>query len=223
MSAGPERDPGMTAFDRAYMLALDDHNSGAAKDIGAYLALVPAEEQAELATLIAATLIPRVPTHVSPAELSEGYERAMATIGAIEDAAGPTGVLPRALDAISRARGIEPEHVVAALADHFRITSAEGTAAIRRYYHRVRTGQLLGSRITHRLLTALATVFDADPEDFIAAARPVGGGPQLRAAPAMPRPAGDPRIDSKATSAKVDAPHPDEALVKTLFCGGPDA
>ncbi len=223
MSADHNRDEIMTAFDRAYLLALDDYNQGAAKEIGEYLRLVSADEQAELATMIAATLTPRTPSGASAGEFAEGYERAMSAIGAVEASAGPTGVLPGALESMSRARGIEPDHVVTALAAEFDIASNEGIAALRRYYHRIRNGELLGSRIARRLLAALAKIFDAEPEDFIAAVRPVGAGPRLSAAPPMPRPAGNTRRAAAPVAAPSDLPHPDEELVKRLFCGGPDA
>ena len=217
------RDDGTGAFDRAYLLALDDHNRGAAKEIGDYLRLVSAEEQAELASLIASTLTPRSPTGASAADFAKGYEHAMAAIAEVEASAGPTGILPGALENMSRARGIEPDAVVAALAAEFEITSDEGYAALRRYYHRVRTGQLLGSRITRRLLAALARVFDAEPDDFIAAVRPVGEAPRLSVAPAMPRPSGDSLQRPTPTSVEPAGAHPDEELVKRLFSGGPDA
>jgi hypothetical protein len=224
MSADRKRDESLAAFDRAYLLALDDHNQGVVKDIGEYMRLVPTDEHAELAALIAATLTPRTPASASNAgEFAEGYARAMSTIGAVEASAGPTGVLPGALESMSRARGIEPEQVVVALAAQFEIMSEEGLAALRRYYHRIRSGQLLGSRIAHRLLAALAKIFDAEPEDFIAAVRPVGAGPQLSVAPVMPRPAGGARRAAAPVAARSDLPHPDEELVKRLFSGGPDA
>jgi hypothetical protein len=223
MSADHMRDQSLAAFDRAYLLALDDHNQGAVKDIGEYLRLVPADEQAELATLIAATLTPRSPAGASADALAEGYERAMSVIGAIEASAGPTGVLPGALESMSRARGIEPDHIVAELAAEFDITSDDGLATLRRYYHRMRSGQLLGSRIAHRLLAALARIFDAEPEDFIAAVRPIGTAPLLSAAPAMPRPAGDTRSTAIRAEAEPQVSHPDDEFVKRLFCGGPDA
>lgn len=223
MSADPIRDEGMAAFDRAYLLALDDQNHGIVKDIGAYLRLVSADEQAELTMLIAATLTPRTPAGASAGDFAEGYERAMATIETVEVSAGLTGVLPGALESMGRARGIEFDHVVVALADEFHIASDEGRAALCRYYHRVRSGQLLGSRIAHRLLAALAMIFGAEPEDFIAAVRPIGTGQRLSAAPAMPRPAGDARRAAAPAAAQPDLSNPEEELVKKLFCGGPDA
>ena len=145
----------------------------------------------------------------------------MAAIAKAETSAGPTGVLPGALENMSRARGIEPDAVVGALATEFDVTSDGGRSALRRYYHRVRTGQLLGSRITHRLLAALARIFDAEPEDFIAAVRPVGAAPRLSVAPAMPRPSGEsPRTPTRAAAEPANA-HPDEELVKRLFCRRP--
>ena len=217
------RDEGTSAFDRAYLLALDDHNQGVAKEVDEYLQLVPADEQAELASLIAATLTPRTPTGAAAADFAKGYQHAMAAIAALDASAGPTGILPGAIDNMSRARGIEPDAVVAALAAEFDIASDGGRSALRRYYHRLRTGQLLGSRISRRLLAALAHIFDAEPADFIAAARPVGVAPRLSAAPAMPRPSGDShRAPVRAALERAGA-HPDEDLVKRLFCGGPDA
>jgi hypothetical protein len=217
------RDQSPGAFDRAYLLALDDHNQGTVKDIGEYLRLVPTGEQAELAALIAATLTPRRPVCASADALAEGYERAMSVIGAVEASAGPTGVLPGALESMSRARGIEPDHIVAALAAEFGITSDDGLATLRRYYHRMRSGQLLGSRIAHRLLAALARIFDAEPEDFIAAVRPIGTAPLLSAAPAMPRPAGNTRSTAIRAEAEPQISHAVDEFVKRLFCGGPDA
>jgi hypothetical protein len=216
-------DEGTTAFDRAYLLALDDHNRGVAKEIDEYLRFVRAEERAELASLIASTLTRRTPTGASAADFAAGYEHAMAAIVTVEGSAGLTGILPGALENMSRARGIEPDAVVGALAAEFDITSDEGRSALRRYYHRVRTGRLLGSRITHRLLAALARIFDAEPEDFIAAVRPVGAAPRLSVAPAMPRPSGESHRTPTRAAAEPANAHPDEELVKRLFCGGPDA
>lgn len=223
MSADHMRDQSLASFDRAYLLALDDHNRGAVKGIGEYLRLVSADEQAELAALIVATLTPRRPAGASADALAEGYERAMSVIGAVDTSAGPTGVLPGALESMSRARGIEPDHIVAALAAEFDITSDDGLVTLRRYYHRMRSGQLLGSRIAHRLLAALARIFGAEPEDFIAAVRPIGRAPLLSAAPAMPRPAGDTRSTAIRAEAEAQVSHPDDEFVKRLFCGGPNA
>lgn len=214
----------ISAFDRAYFLALDDHNQGVQKNVDEYLRLVSADVQGELASLIAATLTPRTPTGSSAADFAEGYERALLAIEAVESSAGPAGILPGALESMSRARGIEPEQIIAALAHEFDIDSSEGHRALRRYYHRLRSGRLIGSRIAHRLLAALARVFDAEPEDFVAAVRPAGSGPRLNTAPAMPRSAGDSRCAaSYSAQAAERAPHPDEELVTRLFCGGPDA
>jgi hypothetical protein len=227
MSSIPDdsvRCEGTSAFDRAYFLALDDHNRGIPKGVDEYLRLVSTDLRGELASLIAATLTPRTPTGASAAEFAEGYARALAAVETVESSAGPTGILPGALESMSRARGVEPEQVVATLANEFGIDSEEGKRALRRYYHRLRSGQLIGSRITHRLLTMLARFFDAEPEDFIAAVRPAGPGSRLIAAPAMPRRAGASRRDASPRAQAVDpAPHPDEELVMRLFCGGPDA
>jgi hypothetical protein len=96
----PTRAP--PAFDRAYLLALDDHNRGVAKEIDEYLRFVRAEERAELASLIASTLTRRTPTGASAADFAAGYEHAMAAIVMVEGSAGLTGILPGALENMSR-------------------------------------------------------------------------------------------------------------------------
>lgn len=219
------RDDAPSAFDRAYMLALDDHNQGVVRNLDEYLRLVPADERGELLSLISATLSPRHPAVETDEDLAEGYSRAMAAIDAVDEQAGITGILPGTIEAMSRARGIEPDHVVASLADEFDIESDDGKLALRRQFHRLRTGQLLGSRIAHRVLAAIARVFDAEPGDFIAAARPVASGPRLAAAPAMPRAAASDRIAPpvRGDDASTRETHPEVELVNRLFYGGPDA
>jgi hypothetical protein len=226
MNTEHSRDGAPTAFDRAYLLALDDHNQGIARDPDEYLRLVPADERAELLSLITSTLVAREPFAATGDELAEGYRHAMAAIDAVEAQAGITGILPGVIETMGRARGIEFDQVVARLADELDIDSDEGRFALRRQFHRLRTGQLLGSRIARRVLAAIARAYDADPADFFAAARPVASAPHLSVAPAMPRAAASERVSPplrESVAAADGEAHPDVELVNRLFCGGPDA
>jgi hypothetical protein len=137
-------------------------------------------------------------------------------------ARGAAGILPGALKAMRNARGIEPDAVVARLAADFEVEGEEGRAALARNYHRLETGMLLGSKLSRRLLRSLASVFDVDPADIIAAAKPAAEGPSLKSVPAMGRSAGT-QDSPRSRTSNERLPDPEVELVERLFHGGPDA
>jgi transcriptional regulator with XRE-family HTH domain len=215
----------MSAFEHAFSAAIDDMNAGRLRDPEHYLGMVPAQRRAELSNLLAAVVATRGPSPASDAKTTEGYARAMAAIADVEGSAGPTGILPGALRRLRLARGLEREQVLAALSEDLGIGES-GSAALRRHYQELATGRLVGSRIAHRLLRSLAKVFDADPDDFIAAAQPIGTTtPKLRAVPSMGRSAGEnpPPVAGSQQRREAVGSDPNVELVERLFTGGPDA
>jgi transcriptional regulator with XRE-family HTH domain len=216
-----------TAFEQAFWLAVDEINSGSIEPPERYLKMVPTSERDELAQLLAAVLASRGPVMADEVD-AEGYSRALAAIDEVAGAASPSGMLPAALKRMRKARGIEREHVLDALADEFGITSPAARKALQRSYHQLESGQLLGSRLAHRLLRSLAHAFDAEPEDFIAGARPTGPVARPRAASAMGRGSTEkptptqPAVRGQRRQHAVK-PDADLELVERLFTGGPDA
>lgn len=210
------------AVERAFWQALEDLKQGAGKPIEDYLRLVPGEQRPELAQLLAGVLLARGPAPAPDAAASEGYKRAVAVVDEVLGARGAAGILPGALKAMRNARGIEPDAVVERLAADFEVEGEEGRRALARNYHRLETGALLGSKLSRRLLRALAAVFDADPADILAAAKPAAEGPSLRSVPAMGR-SGGPQEPSPSRSSSERLPDPEVELVERLFHGGPDA
>lgn len=214
MSVGEE------AFERAFWQALEDLKQGRERPIEDYLRLVPRGQRDELGRMLADLLLARGP---APGDSeSEGYRRAVAVVDEVLGSRGAAGILPGTLRAMRNARGIETDAVVERLAADFEVQGEDGRRALARNYHRLETGRLPGSKLSRRLLNALASVFDVDPADVLAAARPATQGASLRSVPAMGR-GGATRPPSPSRSSTERLPDPEVELVERLFHGGPDA
>ncbi|MGN6276911.1 MAG: hypothetical protein ACTHNP_13425 [Solirubrobacterales bacterium] len=210
------------AFERAFWRALNDLKEGSEKPIEDYLRLVPPEQQQELAQMLADVLLARGPGSAPDAEESEGYRRAVAIVNEVLGNRGAAGILPGALRAMRHARGIESDAVVERLATDFGVKGEEGRRALARNYHRLETGTLLGSKLSRRLLRSLASVFEVDPADVLAAAKLAAQGPSLRSVPAMGRSGGARKVPP-SPPADAALPDPEVELVERLFYGGPEA
>jgi hypothetical protein len=216
------------AFDHAFLAAIDDLNAGRLHaDPGHYLRSVPVARHDEFTRRLTALMAARDPaTHEEVT--AEARDAALTAMAAVTPGAGTEGILPGALRRLRKARGIERDTLIDALAGEYALGPA-GRDALRRSYHRLESGALAGPRIAHRLLRSLARHLDADGEDFIAAARAVVGGPAGgRPAPAMGRSAGGSEPQRRdpapvARSRSAGGPDPDVELVERLFTGGPDA
>lgn len=209
------------AVERAFWQMLNDLKEGSEKPIESYLALVPLDQRDELGRLLADVLLARGPAPVSSSTESEGYRRAAAVVDEVLGSRGVAGVLPGTLKAMRRARGIEPDGVVERLAADFEVQGEEGRRSLARNYHRLETGKLLGSKLSRRLLESLASIFDVDPAEVLAAARPAAKGPSLKSVPAMGRSGGARAPSPPPPSTRP--PDPEVELVERLFHGGPDA
>jgi hypothetical protein len=221
-------DPG-DAFDQAFLAAVDDLNAGRLnEDPGHYLRAVPAARHEEFTRRLTALMAARGPAGHEEIS-SQSYDAALSAVAATEPGAGSAGILPGALRRIRRARGIERGALIDALAAEYEL-GPTGRDALRRHYHQLETGALVGPNIAHRLLRSLARHLDADGEDFIEAARAAVGGSMRslqRPAPAMGRSAGGSEQRRGATptarSRPAGHPDPDVELVEQLFTGGPYA
>ncbi len=215
-------------FEQAFALAMDDLNSDQFDDPGRYLALVPRARQDEFLDRLTAAVAERGPIAGVDDISAEAKRRAFEAVAAVSASSGPAGLLPGALVALRKARGIEREDVLDHLAADFAIGET-GRPALRRFYHRLESGTLLGSKVSHRLIASLAARFGARAEDFISAIQPIGPTARPTLATAMGRNSNDDVHRRSARSATgprtVDrlGPDPDEALVERLFCGGPNA
>jgi hypothetical protein len=213
-----------TGFEQAFARALDDLHHDRLADPEAYLSMVPRARQDEFVDRLTAAMADRPPTTVSSAE---AHRRALAAVAGARSASGPAGILPGTLVALRHARGIERDEVLDHLAAEFAL-GAGARPTLRRLYHQLESGTLLGSSVSHRLLASLARRFGARVEDFVAAVQPTGParGP---AAPAMARGAGTPRSGGAggggdtAARAAAAVPDADAEHARRLFCGGPDA
>lgn len=215
-------------FEQAFMAAIDDLNAGHLhSDPGHYLRTVPKARHEEFTRRLSALMAARGPSAHDDAVSGEAYEAALSAVAAVKASAGSAGILPGALRQLRKARGIERETIIDALAAEYEVGRG-GQDALRRFYHQLESGQLVGSKISHRLLRSIAAKLDADGEDFISAARAVvrrAASPSLQTAPAMGRSAGEPagRLGTAQPDRTVARRDPDVELVERLFCGGPDA
>jgi hypothetical protein len=220
------------AFDHAFLAAIDDLNAGRLHDDPAhYLRMVPAARHDEFTRRLTALMAARGPAGHDEIT-AEAYDAALSAVAtAFSPGTGSAGILPGALRRLRKARGIERDVLIDALAAEYDVGPA-GRDALRRYYHELESGALTGPNITHRLLHSLARHLGSEGEDFIAAARAVVRGSAdrrspLRPAPAMGRSAGD--LKQRRGSAPVAEPRQigrpdlDVELVERLFTGGPDA
>lgn len=214
------------AFERAFLAAIDDLNSGRLHEPHHYLRTVPVARHEEFAHCLTALMAARGPVEADE-PTSEAFEAAFSAVAAVKASAGQSGILPGALRQMRKARGIKRDQLIDALAAEYELGPG-GREALRRFYHQLESGQLVGPNIAHRMLRSLARFFEADDEDFIAAVRPVhspgGGRAPLRLAPAMGRGAGE--DEWRALSSPEQRPvslDPHVELVQRLFTGGPDA
>jgi hypothetical protein len=210
------------AFERAFWQALDDLREGSEKPIEAYLRLAPPEQRRELARMLADVLLARGPGSSPDAAESEGYRRAATVVDEVLGGHGAAGILPGALRAMRSARRIEPGRVVERLAADFGVEGKEGRRALARNYHRLETGTLPGSKLSRRLLRSLASLFEVDPADVLAAARLAAKGPPLRSVPTMGR-SGSARKPLPSPPPDPELSDPEVELVERLFHGGPEA
>jgi hypothetical protein len=215
-----------TGFEQAFARALDDLRHDRLADPDAYLSMVPAARHEEFVDALTAAMADRPPAAARVAA-EEAQARALAAVAAVRaDGGGPAGILPGALVALRRARGIERDDVLDHLAAEFEL-GERARPELKRFYHRLESGTLLGSNVSHRLLASLARRFGARVEDFVAAIQPTGparGG----AAPMMARGAGAGPGAARGGAAPAAAPQralpdPDAERVQRLFTGGPDA
>jgi hypothetical protein len=216
------------AFDHAFLTAIDDLNAGRLHDDPEhYLRMVPAARHDEFTRRLTALMAARGPAGHDEIT-ADCYDAALSAVAAaISPGAGSAGILPGALRRLRKARGIERDVLIDALAAEYAL-GPTGRDALRRSYHQLESGALAGPSIAHRLLRSLARHLDADGEDFIAAARAVvSGSARLRAAPAMGRSAGGSQQRREpppvAGSRRLGLPDADVELVERLFTGGPGA
>jgi hypothetical protein len=212
-----------TGFEQAFVQALDDLRQDRLGDPESYLSMVPRARHDEFVDRLTAAMADAPPTTaVSP---QDAQARASAAVAAARASGGPAGILPGALVALRRARGIERDEVLDHLAAEFEL--GEGARpTLRRLYHGLESGTLLGSNVSHRLLASLARRFGARVEDFVAAIQPTGGAGRGAMAPMMARGAGDGGRSAAGAPSRVAraAPEdPDAELARRLFTGGPDA
>jgi hypothetical protein len=219
-------------FDQAFLAAIDDLNAGCLHDDPEhYLRTVPAARHGEFTRRLTALLVARGPADHDEVT-SAAYDAALSAVAAVTSGRDSAGILPDALRRLRKARGIERDALIDALAAEYDL-GPTGRDALRRHYHELESGALNGPNIAHRLLRSLARHLDADGEDFIAAARAVVRGSMrprspLHPAPAMGRSAGGvAQRRAPAGTARgrrqIDRPDPDVELVERLFTGGPDA
>lgn len=213
-------------FEQAFTIALDDLNNDRLAAPEDYLGMVPRARHDEFVERLTAAMAERGPIEGVDELSSEAQRRALAALAQVCGSSGPCGILPGALSALRRARGIERDDVLDHVAVEFSI-GASARPALRRYYHRLETGALLGTKVSHRLLRSIATALGASGDDFIAAVQPTGEQPRLIGVPAMGRGSRGsraPRNGADRSDAPTNAgPDPNVELVERLFCGGADA
>jgi hypothetical protein len=220
-------DPG-DAFDQAFLAAVDDLNAGRLHDDPRhYLRAVPAARHGEFTRRLSALMAARGPAGHDEITAAD-YDAVLSAVAAIEPGAAAAGILPGALRRLRKARGVERDTLIEALAAEYEL-GPTGREALRRHYHQLESGALIGPNIAHRLLRSLARQLDADGDDFIEAARAAVGGPLRslqRPAPAMGRSAGSEQRRGATPAARqrpAGGPDPDVELVERLFTGGPYA
>jgi hypothetical protein len=214
------------SFEQAFALAIDDLNQDRLAEPDHYLAMVAQHRHDEFIDRLTAAMAERGPIAGVDDLSAQAHSRALAAVATVKHSAGPTGILPGALVALRKARGIDRDDILDHLAADLHIGDG-GRPALRRMYHQLETGTLLGSKVSHRLLGSLARRLEAKVEDFIAAVQPTGPARQLATAAPMgrssgPAAAGGGRPTGGAGGRYV-GPDPDAELVERLFRGGPDA
>lgn len=206
-------------FEKAFWQAVDDADAGESKSLDSYLDLVPTDEQDELRALLAKVFAAQGPGTLPTPAQSESYARALDVIQRVRSETGSSGTLPGLLIQIRHSRGIERDHVVDRLTERFGLGGARD--AVRRAYHQLESGQLLGLRLSRRLLAALGEVFEIDAGDLEAASEPTGPPPSAQPAMAFGR--GSDRQGSVPDEGGGNPGAGADHRVRALFTGGRDA
>jgi hypothetical protein len=212
-------------FEQAFTIALDDLNNERLAAAADYLGMVPRARHEEFVERLTAAMAERGPIEGVDELSREARRRALVALAQVSSSSGPCGILPGVLITLRRARGIDRDDVLDHVAREFSI-GASGRPALRRHYHRLETGALLGSKVSHRLLHSIATRLGASGDDFVAAVQPSDAEAQLIVGPTMGRGSGSPLKPRTAVDRSDGGaaawPDPEIELVERLFCGGAD-
>ena len=207
---------------------IDDWNAGRRPDVRAYLQRAPAgPDRDALAEQVGAWLeVAPTPAYDAPARAAiradPVVQRVFAAVG--EDA----GLWPQVLPALRQRKGFSVGELAARLATRVGLAKPEVERA-EGYLERLERGELEASRISRRLVDALAELLGVTPGTlgdagtFGRGLRPAAAGGTLfrRDGDAGDWVAGDLEVLSAAAS----EPAPPQALdeLDRLFVGGPDA
>jgi transcriptional regulator with XRE-family HTH domain len=220
----------MSDVERTLNAFIDAWNAGERPDVGAYLERVPAAERDELADQLSLWLeLAPAPRYDAAARAAIAAEPALRA--ALDAAALERAPLHERVAALRARAGLQVREVAARLVASVR-TGDEGRAA--QYLERLERDELDASRLSARLLDALAAILGADRDTLVPGPR------RLAAAPGLFRTdtgaAGDDgeALDEDRIAAELDAlsraalaPAPETAApldeLDRLFLGGPGA
>lgn len=208
----------MTTVGRALGEFIDAWNAGRRPDVEEYLERVPAAERDELAAHLGIWLeVAPVPAY--DAETLAQIAREPALRAALDRSGEALRPLAARLPELRARRGLGVRDLARRVVELFGLTGEERAAA---YIEQLERGELDATRLSQRLLDALAAILGADRDVLAPGRAAVSGGQSLfRARDDAPRSVAD-DIDALSRAALARAPEQMDELDR-LFLGGPGA
>lgn len=214
----------MTEIDTVLGDFIDAWNAGRVPDVDDHLARVPEADRAELAERIATWLeVAPQPTYDAAARAQIEADPALAAaLAAGEAAAAPWGVRLRRF---REQAGLAIDGLAERLGDAVGLPGERARTAV--YLQRAEQGELQESRVSRRLVAALASVLGVDRDDLAPAwTMPAPAAQFYRLDDGVPPPAAAAlrdEFDAIARAAAAPAPARPLDELDRLFLGGPEA
>lgn len=208
----------MSTVDQILGEFVDAWKAGDRPDVGAYLARARNSDRDELAARLA-TWLEIAPTPRYDERTRAAIAREPALRAALDAAATLRSPLAERLPTLRRRAGLKVRDVARRLVAVFDL---DDEARARKYLKQVERGELDASRLSTRLLDALAVILGADRDELAPGPSALAVGQAFfRADEDADQWIGD-DIDALSRAALAPAPAPMDELDR-LFLGGPDA
>jgi hypothetical protein len=149
----------MGSADQLFNRFVDAWNAGKRPDVDDYLAQIPEPERPEFLQMVS-LFLEEAPVPPLSDEQREQVRAQPAYQRSVKLAESKAGLWSTLLPRLREKAKLTREQLVAALSTQLGITSQE--QRVKLYYHRMETGQLDPSGVSHRVLDALAKLLHAD-------------------------------------------------------------
>jgi len=209
----------MTTIEQLVGQFIDDWNAGRRPDVPTYLERAAPEDREALASQLE-TWLDLAPTPVFDEPTRQSIAHEPALLAALDAAAALRAPLAKRLPTLRARAGLATRDVAARLTQLFGLDDEQRTVA---YLEQVERDELDESRLSHRLLDALAAILDTDADQLAPGPAALAGGQAFFRAEADADTWIAEDIDALSRAALSPAPATPMDELDRLFLGGPGA